>query len=51
MFIIKWRNRLRSKTVVTGISRYPTKEAAETQIARWQAVFPANSYYLEPSNA
>ena len=49
MFKIKWRNRERSFIVREGLSRYQTYAAAEAQIAKWQLVFPANTYYIEPA--
>lgn len=36
--------------VRTGLSRYPTVEAAQQQIAIWSRIFPFNSYYVEPAN-
>lgn len=47
MWIIKWRNCSRSLTVTTGLSRYPSVEAAGRQIAIWRRFFPFNSYYVE----
>jgi hypothetical protein len=47
-FKIKWRNRNRSLTVIEGLHRYLSFEAAARQVAIWREVFPANSYYIEP---
>lgn len=49
MFKIKWKRPTRHGTpvVVTGISRYPSRDAADRQVARWQIHFPANKYFVE----
>ena len=48
-FKIRWRNRARYVChTVEGLSRY-TFQAAEAQVARWQALFPQNTYYIEPA--
>jgi hypothetical protein len=50
MFIIKWRNRASKQIspVITGLSKYPTVEAVEKQIAAWKFLWPYNEYYVEP---
>lgn len=47
MWIVKWQNRLRPSLAVTGLSRYPTREAAERQVGIWARMFHFNSYYVE----
>jgi len=51
MFVVKWRNRTAGWkyrfVVVVGLHRYPTRVAAEKQIALWARIFPANTYYIE----
>jgi hypothetical protein len=49
MFKIKWRNRQRSFIVREGLSRYADRAAAEAQVAKWQEIFSANTYYIEPA--
>ena len=51
MFKIKWHRHTRYGTpvVVTGCSRYPSREAAEKQVAIWQLHFAANTYFIEPA--
>jgi len=55
MFKIKWRKRVecdkyrRILPVVTGLSRYATRETAAAQVAIFQSVFPQNHYYIEPA--
>jgi len=44
MWLIKWRRGLR---VVEGLSRYPSREAAERQVAIWRGLFSKNVYYVE----
>ena len=48
MFLIKWQpyNSLR---IITGISRYDTREAAEKQIAIFSQLFRRNAYFVEPA--
>lgn len=48
MFKIKWRNRRNSLRVITGLSRFETREAADRQVAKWQQHFPQNTYHVEP---
>ena len=48
MFKIKWRNRELSMLVIESVSLF-TKELAEKQVAIWQALFPQNTYYIEPA--
>lgn len=50
MFVVKWRNRTKAayvRPVTTGLSRYPTRVAAEKQIALWAQIFPVNTYYIK----
>jgi hypothetical protein len=49
MFKIKWHRPTRNSppTVVAGLSRYPSRDAADRQVARWQLHFPANKYFVE----
>jgi hypothetical protein len=52
-YVIKWRNRHYGKgrsirPTFTSLSRYSTAIKAKKQIDRWQAVFPENTYYVEP---
>lgn len=52
MFRIKWRKRMecdpfrRIFPVVTGLSRYASREAAEAQVAIFRQHFPQNNYYV-----
>jgi hypothetical protein len=45
MYYIKWR--IRPTVLITGLSNYRTREAAERQVAYWQRIFAANVYYIE----
>jgi|GEM_PF-3940338 len=45
MYLIKWR-RPSGTVVLTGLSRYSTREEAEAQVAWWQLFF-GNNYYVE----
>lgn len=49
MFYIKWIRPVRHGVAVpvTGISRYPSRAAADAQVARWQKHFPDNHYFVE----
>ena len=49
-FIIRWRNRSKSLIVTTGLSTYPSINAAQIQVAKWHTTFPQNSYYIEQKN-
>ena len=46
MFKIRWRTG-RSFRVLTGLSWYPTIEAANKQVEIWQRLFTQNTYYIE----
>jgi len=51
MFLVKWRNRQKkyNMRVLTGLSRFPSKQKAEKQVKVWLGLFPFNTYYVEPA--
>jgi hypothetical protein len=52
-YIIKWRNRHYGKghsirPTFTSLSRYLSAMDAQRQVEKWKAVFPENTYHIEP---
>lgn len=49
-YSISWRGPYipgRVASVIRGVSRYPTQQAAWDQVAKYRAVWPGNRYYVE----
>jgi hypothetical protein len=48
MYKILWHTRYDEFPMTEGISRYPSRDAADKQVHIWQQLFLGNTYFVEP---